>query len=205
MIRMIRTILFIAALLLFSGCDADLFNTKKVDTLKEQNQKLQQEIELKKRQSELELQKQKLSTEALLEQEKLKKQTELEKVKLEKQHQKELELIRQKTLLEEDKHTNELYKYALLLLALVLIIAAFFLYLYLKRKREDEIIAYNDNLKKYFLYKENEMKTKMAEKILDTIKESNLSVEDQKKLIGMLHSHTSDDINNDDIDMIEHK
>ena len=202
---MIRTILLTAAILLFVGCDADVFNTKKVETLKEQNQKLQQQIELKKEQNELELQKQKLSAEALLERERLKKQTELEKVKIEKQHQKELELIRQKTLLEEEKRKNELYRYALLLLALVLLIAAFFLYLYLKRKREDEITAYNDNLKKYFLFKENEMKMKMAEKILDTIKEGSLSDEDQKKLIGVLHSHTAQDIESGDIDLIEHK
>ncbi len=141
----------------------------------------------------------------LLEQEKLKKQTELEKVKIEKQHQKELELIRQKTLLQEDQNKNELLKYTLLILALLIIIAAFFLYLYLKRKREDEITAYNDNLKKYFLFKENEMKLKMAEKILDTIKEGNLSAEDQKKLITVLHSHTVEDLSDDDIDLIEHK
>lgn len=205
MIRMIKTMIFIIAIFLFGGCDADLFNTKKVETLKEKNQKLQQQIELKKEQNELELKKQKLSAEALLEQERLKKQTELEKVKIEKQHQKELELIRQKTLLQEDQNKNELLKYALLLLALLIVIAAFFLYLYLKRKREDEITAYNDNLKKYFLFKENEMKLKMAEKILDTIKEGNLSAEDQKKLITVLHSHTADDLNDDNIDLIEHK
>ncbi len=200
-----QIILLLLAIFFLSGCDVDLFNTKKVDTLKEQNQKLQQELELKKKQAELELQKQKLSAEALLEQEKLKKQAEIEKVKIEKQHQKELELIRQKTLLEEEKRKNELYRYAMLLLALVLIIAAFFLYLYLKRKREDKLIAYNDNLKKYFLYKENEMKMQLAEKILDTVKESSLSSEDQKKLINVLSSHTTQDIENGDIDLIEHK
>ena len=188
-----------------SGCNVDLFNTKKVDALKEQNQKLQQELELQKKQNELELKKQQLSAEALLEQEKLKKQAELEKVKIEKQHQKELEIIRQKTLLEEEKRKNELYRYAMLLLAFVLIIAAFFLYLYLKRKREDQIIAYNDNLKKYFLYKENEMKMKLAEKILDTVKESSLSEEDQKKLINVLSSQTAQDLENGDIDLLEHK
>ena len=202
---MIKTMIFIATVFLLGGCDADLFNTKKVETLKEKNQKLQQQIELKKEQNELELKKQKLSAEALLEQERLKKQTELQKVKIEKQHQKELELIHQKTLLQKDQNKNELLKYALLILALLITIAAFFLYLYLKRKREDEITAYNDNLKKYFLFKENEMKLKMAEKILDTIKEGNLSAEDQKRLIKALHSHTADDLSDDNIDLIEHK
>ena len=202
---MIKRTILIIAIFLFSGCDTDLFNTKKVEMLKEKNKQLQQQIELKKEQNELELKKQKLSAEALLKQEKLKKQAELEKIKIEKQHQKELALIRQKTLLQEDQNKNELLKYALLLLALLIIIVAFFLYLYLKRKREDKLTAYNDNLKKYFLFKENEMKLKMVEKILDTIKEGNLSTEDQKKLITILHSHTTDDLNDNNIDLIEHK
>ena len=202
---MIKMMLFAVAILLFGGCDADLFNTKKVQSLKEKNQELQQRIKLKEEQNDFELEKQQLSAQALLEQEKLKKQAEIEKIKIEKQHEQELELIRQKTLLAKDRNKNEIYRYILLLLAAIVLIAAFFLYLYLKRRREDKLTAYNDNLKKYFLYKENEMKMKIAEKILDTLKEGTLTPEDQKKLISVLTSHTAQDIDNGDIDLLEHK
>ncbi len=200
-----KTLLLALFLFSLTGCDVDFFNEKKVDTLKEQNAKLKQELELKQRQAQMELQKQKLSAEALLEQEKLKKQAELEKEKLKQKTKKELELIRQKTELEKEKNKKELIRYAIVISALVILIIAFFLYLYIKHRRENKLQAYNDNLRKYFLLKENEMKMKMAEKILDTVKEGNLTLEDQKKLIAALSSTTATKIEEYDVEMIEHK
>ncbi len=172
--------------LLFSGCDSDLFNTEEVAKLKQENSKLQQELTQKQKAQQLSLERERLSSQTELEKEKLKSQTELEKLRLQKQHEKELERIRQQTLLQQQKQQEQLYIYIFILLGILLLGALFFLYLYLKRKREDKLQAYNDNLKKYFLLKEHEMKLKMADKILETLKESNLSKEDQKKLIAVL-------------------
>ncbi len=198
---MIKNILAVLAFLFFSGCDADLFNTKKVDTLEKEKQELQTKLKTKQQQIQAELEKEKLSTQAALEKEKLKTQAEIEKARIEKEKQQELEKIRQQSIIEQEKSKNELIRYGFMLLALLMIIAAFFIYLYFKRKREDKLRAYEDNLKKYFLFKENEMKLKLAEKILDTVKEGELSKEDQKKLISIVTAQSDEG----DINMIEHK
>ena len=49
------------------------------------------------------------------------------------------------------------------------------------------------------------MKMKMAQKILDTVKDGDLSVEDQKKLILALSASTATKIDEVDVEMLEHK
>ena len=198
---MIRLIVPILMLLLFiQGCDSDLFNKKKLDSLNAENEKLKTSIAAQKEQLKTELEKEKLNKQTELQKEQLKTQAEIKKAQIEAKRQKELELIRQKTLLEQEKQKKELLVYLMLLAALLMLIISFFIYLHFKRKREDKLRAYEDNLKKYFLLKENEMKLQMAQKILETIEKSSLSSEDQKKLIAVLHEH-----NETTIEMIEHK
>ncbi len=186
---MIKIFITFFLLLLFSGCNSDLFNDKKVSKLQEENQKLKNELLLQQKEQQKSL---KL--------EELKQQSEIKKLELEAQKQKELEQIKTQKELEAIKSYHETMRYAIALTALLLLIGAFFLYLYLKRKREDKLRAYEDNLQKYFLFKEQEMKLKITEKILDTIKESNLSKEDQKKLLTIISQSSSDNTK-----LIEHK
>jgi hypothetical protein len=202
---MITRLFLIFILLLFSGCELDLFNEKKVDTLKEKNLQLQNELNKKQQQLKLELEKQKLDKDLVLEKEKIKTKAELEKVKIQTQQEKELAIIQQKTELEKEKQKNEIIKYGFALIALLMVIISYFIYFYFKRKRENKLKAYEDNLKKYFLLKENEMKLKLAEKILDTAKEGQLSNEDQKKLISLVTAHTQTPNRVEELEVIEHK
>lgn len=104
--------------------------------------------------------------------------------------EKELELIKQKIALQESNNTLNFQMYLFLFLGLVITIVSLFLFYYLKNKRENELIAYNDNLKKYFFMKENEARLKIAEKILDTIAEGDLSTENQQKLVNAFAKET---------------
>jgi outer membrane murein-binding lipoprotein Lpp len=238
----------ILAFLLFSGCESDIFNEKKVQELqkhiaelkaqqdaqvektklekasKEELAKLQIEKELTKIEKVNELEKYKLDAELKKEQlkvqkqkdhEALQKESELKKIELEnelkkeriaKERARELELIRQETALVEAQNSLELRKYLFGVLALLMVIISFFIYYYFKKRREDKLIAYNDNLKKYFLQKENEARIQIANKMLDTISECNLSREDQNRLIEVLGGNGSSSVTDDTtIEFIEEK
>ncbi len=216
---MIKTIIIAITFLLFSGCELDLLHDKELEQLKKENARLQaeqqaelirlehkndklkmtqaQELEMFKLDKDLkreQLANEKETALATIEKERqverLALENELKKEQLAKERAKELELIRQKTVLVEAEKALELKKYIFALAALLLLIVAFFIYYYLKRKREDKLIAYNDNLKKYFQYKESETRTRIAEKVLDTIAEGKLSKEDQVNLIKAISSTT---------------
>ena len=205
MVAMKQLLWMLASMLLFIGCDADIFGTKKLDALKEQNEALRRQLAVQKKQADLELQKQKLQSDTAYRQAQLQKETELEKMRLSTKHQRELEALRQKRLLEEQRSRNELYKYAMALAALVLIIVAFFLYLYLKRKREDKLMAYNDNLKKYLLYKEHKMKMEVATKILDAAASQSLSPQDRKRLVAILSNEVTREGDEVDVELLDSK
>ncbi len=227
-LAMIKNILFILVLLFYTGCEFDLFNDKKVEQLQDENMKLKahkeaeatqlkyknslvkieksQELEQLKLESELK----KVQLENSKELEKIALENALKKEQIEKEKALELEVLRQKTALAEAEKALELKKYLFAVLALIIIIIAFFIYYYLKRKREDKLIAYNDNLKKYFRYKESETRTRIAEKVLDTIAEGKLSKEDQANLIKAISSSealdeqmTPNEIENIEVEMIE--
>ena len=120
--------------------------------------------------------------------------------------EKELEFIKQKLSLQESNNLLDFQKYILIFLALVVIVVAGFIFYYMKKKREDELMAYNDNLKKYFYNKENETRMKIAEKVLSTISEGNLSTENEQKLIN---AFSKDQFDYDDdaviVEALEHK
>jgi hypothetical protein len=121
-----------------------------------------------------------------------KMQNALKEKELNTNSEKELELIKQKVSLQESSNALNFQMYLFLFLAFMLAVTAFFVFYFFKRKREDELRAYNDNLKKYFYMKENESRMKIAEKILDTIAEGDLSPENEKKLINAFASEQHD-------------
>jgi len=120
-----------------------------------------------------------------------KMQNDIKEKELSTNSEKELELIKQKLALQESTNDLSFQMYLLIFLALIVSVIAFFIFFYLKRKREDELRAYNDNLKKYFYMKENESRMKIAEKILDTIAEGELSKENEQKLINAFSKENS--------------
>lgn len=73
--------------------------------------------------------------------------------------------------------------YLFVFLILLISVISFFVFYYAKKKREDELRAYNDNLKKYFYHKENETRMEISKMILSTIAQGNLSKENERKLI----------------------
>lgn len=99
----------------------------------------------------------------------------------------ELERIRQKTVRLEQENRLELQKYIVLLSALVILLIAGAVYFFVKNRREDKLRAYNDNLEKYFRTKENEMRYKIADKVLDTVSSGGLSKEQEAQLLDTLH------------------
>lgn len=126
--------------------------------------------------------------------EKLQKELELQKIqhatdkkKLSIDKALELERIRQKTVILEQENRLELQKYIVLLSALVMLLIAGAVYFFVKNRREDKLRAYNDNLEKYFRIKENEMRYKIADKVIDTVSKGGLSKEQEAQLLDTLH------------------
>lgn len=119
-------------------------------------------------------------------------QNDLKEKELSTNSEKELELIKQKLALQQSNNNLSFQMYFFVFLAIVLAIITFFIFYFLKRKREDELRAYNDNLKKYFYFKENESRMKIAEKILNTLCEGDLSKENEQKLINAFAAEQHD-------------
>ncbi len=169
----------LSCLIMFSGCE--LFEDS------EALQQKKQELELAKLATQTSLaniEKEKALALAQL-------QNEMKVKELDLNSEKELELIKQKIALQESNNNLNFQMYLFIFLALVVIVITFFIYYYLKRKREDELLAYNDNIKKYFYNKENEARMKIASQILETISDGHLSKENEQKLINAFTQETS--------------
>ena len=171
------------SLVFFSGCQlfedsAELQEKKQELALKKLL--IQQEKELAG--IELKTTLAKIEKEKVLELQKL--QNEIKSKELSVNSEKELELIKQKIVLQESNNSLAFQMYMFIFAAIVTVVIALFFFYFLKKKREDELRAYNDNLKKYFYIKENESRMKIAEKILDTIKQGDLSTDNEQKLVN---------------------
>ncbi len=198
--------------LLFGGCiDTSQKSDKKIDELAARKARIEARLEKARqeadRQKELALTKMQKQIEKLaLERSKTEAQKEIElarinarqALELQKIEQayklKELELKKQKELLElqNQKYLAEreiaLKKQLLIysLIAFTVLLIAILVVLYIYKKRRDKLIAYHDNLEKYFRMKENEAKIAIANKIIDTIAEGKLTPEQEQRLLGVL-------------------
>ena len=188
--KIVLHIFILFSLMFLSGCQ--LFEDS--PELQEKKQELalkklldQQEKELAS--IELQMSLANIEKEKVLELQKL--QNEIKSQELNVNSEKELELIGQKISLQESNNTLTFQMYILIFAAVVIILIAFFFFYFLKKKREDELRAYNDNLKKYFYFKENESRVKIAEKILDTISQGDLSKDNEQKLINAFTNEAS--------------
>ncbi len=197
---------------MFTGCESiDTKTDKKIDYLQERKAKLDAKIakarekadkerelalmKMRQRLEELSLKETKTKAQKEIEIEKIKAQKELELQKIEKELKlKELELQQEKQKIELENQKLiaqkelEVKKQFLIysLISLILIIIAVLLILYVYKKRKDKLIAYHDNLEKYFRMKENEAKVAIANKIIDTIAEGKLTPEQELRLLGVL-------------------
>lgn len=184
-------------ILLLSGCDlleSQADKEQKVALEKaafEQKVQESKEIQLKKLSAQtqkelaiLESKKELAQIEKAKELEKIRMQSELEKQKITMQQEKEKALFEQKMQQREQMNNMELKRYFILLLGLFIVVSLFFIFYYFKKRREDKLLAYNDNLQKYFHHKENEARVKIAEKILDTIGSGKLDKAQENQLIS---------------------
>ena len=147
---------------------------------------------------------------ALIEKEKIlaikKLDNELKEKKLNKDSKTEVELIKQKIALQSSNNNLTFQLYLFAIVALLIVIISGLIFYYFKRRAEDKLRVYEDNLKKYFYQKENETRLKIAQNILKTLKESNLSKENEKKLIDVfLKDRHEYDKDIQTIEAIEHK
>ena len=150
----------------FSGCDLLDSNDIKLKKLE-----LQKELALIKKDTELQ---------------KLKVQTQANQDSIRLNKEKELELFEQNLKLQEQQNALETERYMMFILALVIIIVSFFVFYYFKKRHENQLKAYEDNLKKYLQQKENDSRNKIAEKIIDTIAAGNLDKSQESALLTAL-------------------
>ena len=106
---------------------------------------------------------------------------------LQLQKEKELALLKEKERLLVIEHRQAMARYALLGGILLAVLLGAALLWYLDKRRKDKLKAYEDNLKKYFHQKELDARTKIAEKILDTVANTELGMDQKAKLIEALH------------------
>ncbi len=132
---------------------------------------MQKELGSKKLENELEIQK---------------REQEMSRERLSIDETLELERIKQQTVILEQENRLELQRYIVGLSALLILLIAAAIYFFIKNRREDKLRAYNDNLEKYFRAKENEMRYKVANKVLDAISEGDLTKEQQTQLIATM-------------------
>jgi hypothetical protein len=205
--------LFSLLLVLFMlGCSGlDTQKDKKIDKLEEKraliDSKLlkakeeanrQKEILLTKMQEQIErlaLQKAKTQKEKEIELAKIKTQQILALSEIEQKYKlKELELRAKKEAVELENQKLiaqkeiELKKQFLIftLIGFLVIVVIALIVLYMYKKRRDKLIAYQDNLEKYFRSKEQEAKVAIANKIIDTIASKKLSAEQEQRLLTLL-------------------
>jgi len=118
--------------------------------------------------------------------EKINAQTRLKQMELERE--KEIALLREKERLLRLEHEQAKERYIIWAGIAAMILVGLALLWYFDRRRQDKLIAYRDNLHKYFLFKENETRLKIAEKIIDTVARQEISAEEKSKLIEVLHA-----------------
>jgi len=213
--NLLKSVIVVVSVWGMSGCEMDISNTKKIEALERENQRLlavgiameanrssqmdkrQQEYQNQENLAKIAMQETVAKLNQAKELEALKLKLSLEKEKLANSQKRELEQMRLDGIVSQDMREIEQQRYMVALGALLMIIIALFVYLYFKRRREDKLLAYNDNLDKYFRSKENEARVKIAEKILETVSSGNLSPSHEAKLIGVFNDHKKSNFQND--------
>ena len=189
--------LFLFITFLFTGCDlleSQADKEKKIALEKlafEKKVQESKEIQLEKLSAQtqkelaiLESKKELAKIEKEKELEKIRMQAEMEKQKITLEQEKQKALFDQQMKQREQMDNMELKRYIIVLFGMFVLVSLFFIFYYFQKRREDKLIAYNDNLQKYFHHKENEARVKIAEKMLDTIGSGKLDKGQENQLIS---------------------
>lgn len=195
---MTRFLFLSVTLLTFTGCILDEVSGDRASDLDKQSPVISSEAELqartKRELAEIDAKRavdvKRLENERALEQTRL----ELGKERLSVDKALELERIKHQTKVLEQESQLEMQRYVVLLIALVIIIIAIGVYFYLKHRREDKLRSYDDNLEKYFRSKENEMRYKLANRLLDAVATGDLTPEQQTQLIASMNTPSERDL-----------
>lgn len=150
--------------------------TAKIDASKEQ--------EIAKINMQKEIEVQRLKNEARLREAEIKKELEKEKSKLTK----EVELAKNDTKKVLQQESNKMQSWWIMALIFLVFIVVIFTYLSIQKKRKDALKMHEEKLQHEAYLKEQEMKLKMAEKVLDTLASGNLSEENEQLLINSLQN-----------------
>jgi len=221
----VKNILLALLVLFFAGCEKSMDSKPQQSDITVQKAKLEREIkearleadkkrelallQMKKELEELAMKKELNESELKRKLAEIEAKKELEIQKIQKElKMKELQIAQERMRLEmenqkliaaqELKAKEKLYIMLILAFLIFLIFVGTVLYIY--KKRKDKLIAYRDNLEKYFKMKENETKIAIANKIIDTIASGKLTPEQEQRLIKALNSRPMEE---DDIKMIE--
>jgi preprotein translocase subunit SecG len=210
-----KIVLMLAVVFFFSACD--LFQTQEEKAQKIEQEKIAFEKKVKET-KEIQLQTLSAQTQKDLavlaskkelakiqkdaELEKIRMQSELEKQKILLEQEKAKALFEQKLKQQDQLDNMELKRYLMLVFGLFVLLSLFLVFYYFKKRREDKLLAYNDNLKKYFYHKENEARVKIADQMLKTIASGNLDKNQENQLIsafnGEVKGHYQQQIENKD-------
>ena len=79
-------------------------------------------------------------------------------------------------------------KYIIVFASILVLVLLVILFIYYNNRRKDKLRAYEDNLDKYFREKENQARLEIANKVLDTIANGNLTHAQENRLISALNS-----------------
>jgi len=204
---MLKTLLLLSFLILFSGCDLidNLINSttqQQLQKQKEQKRLLQKKIEETKevqlKEIDAKTRQELAKIEAQKELEKLKKEQMLEQIRLQASLEKEkvhLQMEREKAVLDQKmaqmqlESDMEIKRYFVLILFFLVMMSSYFIYLYFRMRHQNKLQAYQDNLNKYFHQQENMTKMRIAEKIIDTVASGKLDKSQERELIKALNGN----------------
>ncbi len=148
--------------------------TAKIDSTKEQ------EIAKINMQKEIEIQR--LKNESIIREASIKKELEIQRSNL----LKEVEIAKNETQKQMQKENSKMQYWWLFAIASLILVILLFIYLSVRRGRKDKLTIHHEQLEQELHLKEQEMKLKIAEKMLDTLASGNLSEKNEEILINSL-------------------
>jgi len=149
--------------------------TAKIDSTKEQ------EIAKINMQKEIEIQR--LKNEGAISQAHINKETQIHSATLTK----DVELAKNETKKVMQKENSKMQTWWLIAIVSLILIVLIFIYLSIQKSRKDKLVIHHEKLEHELHIKEQEIKLKMAEKVLDALSSGNLSEKNEEMLINSIN------------------
>lgn len=176
-----KTLFILLILLLFHGCNTEHKNkqpylmNQHANVIKGESEKIRlmkMEANAKKEIAEIEKQQ-------AIEVAKIHQKAEVEKATINK----DVALVKNKTELIKEDNTFNIQKWLLILVGILSSIIAFYIFYNAQKSRKSKVEMHHNELEQQRILKEQEMRYRMAEKMLDTLSSGKLSDEQETKLI----------------------